>query len=80
MLKIRRRLCLLVIDSIVGIIFILLCFFLLPLGHFIFSVVCSVLIFIAMQLAGEAAAKHFFSKTFERTSFTISKMPLKIKR
>ena len=62
MLKTRRRLCLLVIDSIVGIIFILLCFFLLPSGHFIFSVVCSVLIFIAMQLAGEAAAKHFFSK------------------
>ena len=77
MLKTRRCLCLLVIDSIVGIIFILLCFFLLPSGHFIFSVVCSVLIFIAMQLTGEAAKTYTRNMEGWRDSFNFADLVLR---
>lgn len=65
MLKARQRLCLILIDSITAVIFLLFCFFFLPSGRFIFSIIFATWIFISLQLIGRGVAKYLFSKIEE---------------
>lgn len=65
MLRARQRLCLLCIDSVIAAIFILLSMYLIPSASWIFTFVCSVILFVALELAGGFLSKFFFSRIEE---------------
>lgn len=65
MLKTRQCLCLIYIDGVIGLSFLLLAFFLLPDGHPVFSGICAAVIFISLQAAGQAASRHLLARIEE---------------
>ena len=62
MLKDRQRICLLCINSVIAIIFILLSIFLIPKASWIFILLCCIVLFVALELLGDALLKFLFGK------------------
>ncbi len=65
MLKTRQRLCLIYIDGVISLAFLLLAFFLLPSGHPVFSALCASVIFVSLQLVGSAASRRLLARIEE---------------
>ena len=62
MLKDRQRICLLCINSVIAVIFILLSIFLIPKASWIFILLCCIVLFVALELLGDALLKFLFGK------------------
>ena len=63
MLKDRQRICLLCINSVIAVIFIVLSIFLIPQASWIFILLCCIVLFVALELIGDALLKFLFGKT-----------------
>ncbi len=62
MLKARQRICLFCIDTVIAAIFILLSIYLFPKAGWVFTLLCSVILFFSLELIGDALVKYLFSK------------------
>ena len=62
MLKDRQRICLLCINSVIAVIFIVLSIFLIPQASWIFILLCCIVLFVSLELIGDALLKFLFGK------------------